>query len=213
MKQNELSNFIRSYWDYYLELEDQFKNTSKYVAFDSHNKNTYSVEYLKLFQAVCSEIDVVAKEIAVKLVPTFKVNKNTNIPKWGYILQNHLPDILTQEVVFNHKQVVAPWKNWMYEQYYDSKNHLRYRLKDGTHTPKWWNAYNDVKHTRTKLAENGNINFSKANLGNLISSYAALFVLESTYMFTLSEQQFPIGGIQESRLFQIYSEHFEGLIY
>ncbi len=213
MKKNELSNFIRSYWDYYLELEDQFKNTSKYVAFDLHNKNTYSIEYLKLLQAVCSEIDVVAKEIAVRLEPSFKVNKQTNIQKWGYVLQNKLPEILTQKVVFYHEQIVFPWDNWIYEQYYDSNHYLRYRLKDGAKTPKWWIAYNSVKHSRTKLGENGIINFSKANLGNLLYCYAALFVLESAYMFKLSEQQFPLCGIRDSQLFQIYNESFSNLIY
>ena len=189
MKKNDLSIFIRSYWDYYLELEEQFKSTSKYVAFDSYNKNTYSVEYLKLFQAVCSEIDVVAKEIASRLDLSFKPDRNTTIYKWGYVLQNCLPDILTQKVVFNHEQIVAPWKNWMYEQYYDSKN------------------------TRTKTTDNGIINYSKANLGNLIDSFAALFILESEYMFTLSEQQQPVEGINDSKLFIYYDEAFDNLIY
>lgn len=201
MKKNDLSIFIRSYWDYYLELEEQFKSTNKYVAFDSYNKNTYSVEYLKLFQAVCSEIDVVAKEIASKLDNTFKPDRNTTIYKWGYVLQNCLPDILTQKVVFNHDQIVAPWENWMYEQYYDTNHSLRYRLKGNAKTLKWWKAYNEVKHTRTKPTDNGNSNYSKANLGNLIDSYAALFILESEYMFTLSGQQFPVNGIPESKLF------------
>ena len=213
MKKNDLSIFIRSYWDYYLELEEQFKSTSKYVAFDSYNKNTYSVEYLKLFQAVCSEIDVVAKEIASRLDLSFKPDRNTTIYKWGYVLQNCLPDILTQKVVFNHEQIVAPWKNWMYEQYYDSNNHLRYRLKGNAKTLTWWKAYNDVKHTRTKTTDNGNINYSKANLGNLINSYAALFILESEYMFTLSEQQQPVEGINDSKLFKYYYEAFDHLIY
>ena len=61
--------------------------------------------------------------------------------------------------------------------------------------------------------DNGNINYSKANLGNLISSYAALFILESEYMFTLSEQQQPVEGINDSKLFKYYYEAFDHLIY
>lgn len=38
------SEFVKSYWDYYLELEEQFKNTQKYVAFDKANEQTFSVE-------------------------------------------------------------------------------------------------------------------------------------------------------------------------
>ena len=86
MKQSRLSIFVRSYWDYYLELEEQFSQTKKYIAFDIYNKDAYSVEFLKLMQAVCSEIDVVAKEIASALDPLFKVDSSTNIQKWGFVL-------------------------------------------------------------------------------------------------------------------------------
>ena len=43
---SEISKFVASYWNYYLELEEAFKQTQKYVAFDRHNDRTYSVEYL-----------------------------------------------------------------------------------------------------------------------------------------------------------------------
>ena len=59
-----LQSFIKSYWEYFLELEEQLIETKRYVAFDKANAKTYSIEYLKLYQAVCSEIDVVAKEIS-----------------------------------------------------------------------------------------------------------------------------------------------------
>ena len=57
-------SFIKSYWNYYLELEQQLYDIRKYVDFDRKNNNTFSIEFLKLLQAVCSEIDVVAKVIA-----------------------------------------------------------------------------------------------------------------------------------------------------
>ena len=53
--------FKKSYWNYFLELEEEFLLTQKYVTFDKLNFNTFSAEYIKLIQAVCSEIDVVAK--------------------------------------------------------------------------------------------------------------------------------------------------------
>ena len=213
MRQSKLSMFVRSYWDYYLELEEQFLQTKKYVAFDIYNKNVYSVEFLKLMQAVCSEIDVVAKEVASALEPSFKVDNTTNIQKWGYVLQNKLPDILSSEVVFNHDIRVSPWKNWVYEQYRDSKNALRYRLKGKAETPRWWSAYNAVKHQRTRLTDNGQINYTKANLLNLIHCFAALYILETAYLDTLSGDQEPVDGIGNSQLFQPYFEQFQDLIY
>ena len=51
--------FVKSFWSYYLELERQFLETKRYVEFSENNSKAYSVEYLKLYQAICSEIDTV----------------------------------------------------------------------------------------------------------------------------------------------------------
>lgn len=212
MNQSKLSFFVRSYWDYYLELEEEFINTKKYVAFEKANGKTYSLEYLKLMQAVCSEIDNAAKFVASSLDHSFKVDKYTNIQKWGYVLQNELPQILKQKVVFNHDTVIFPWSNWMYEMYRDKKKALRYRLKDKTKTPEWWSAYNSVKHQRSMVIDNGKTNYSKANLYNLEQCFAALYVLETEYMCTLPEEQQP-SEIGKSRLFQAYYEQWDDIIY
>ena len=213
MASSRLSIFVRSYWDYYLELEDQFLKTKKYVAFDEYNKKTYSVEFLKLLQAVCSEIDVVAKEIASKIDADFVVDRNTTIQKWGFVLQNKMPQILNSQVIFNHNIRVCPWTNWEYEKFHDKKGSLRYRLKGKTKTPSWWTAYNAVKHRRTNVSKDGVINYTEANLYNLINSFAALYILENEYMCTLRGEQEPVNGIDESKLFQPYFENFDDVIY
>lgn len=213
MNQSKLSSFVRNYWDYYLDLEYDFLQTKKYVAFDIYNKDTYSVEYLKLLQAVCSEIDVVAKEISYVLDPAFKLDKTTGIQKWGYVLQNKMPRILTDEVVFDHSIRVSPWKNWLYEEYENKKGATRYRLKGSAKTPQWWNAYNCVKHQRTRRSADGHTNFTQANLYNLIHSFAALYILETEYMATLYGDQEPVDGIGSSALFQPYYKQFEDSIY
>jgi len=202
MKQSKLKTFVKSYWEYYLELEEQFSKTRKYVSFDIYNKKTYSVEYLKLFQAVCSEIDVVGKEIASNLDPSFVVDKNTNIKKWGYVLQNKLPSILSWEVVFNDEIGICPWENWLYEQSRSKTGALNYRLKDNCKTLSWWTAYNSVKHARTQLSDDGEINYTKANLENLIKSYAALCILELSYIDHLSGDIGPDWDYAESKLFR-----------
>ena len=51
-------------------LEEQFLDTQRYVEFDYvNNGRAYSIEYLKPFKAVCSEIDVVGKVLAGVLEP------------------------------------------------------------------------------------------------------------------------------------------------
>lgn len=213
MNHSNLSSFVRIYWDYYLDLEEQFLKTKRYVAFDVYNKNTYSAEFLKLMQAVCSEIDVVSKAVSAKLDPTFSVDRYTSIQKWGYVLQRQMSQILTAEVVFNHDIRVIPWSNWMYEQYRDKKGALRYRLKGNAKTPSWWTAYNSIKHERTTLTQSGHENTTKANLNNLIYCFAALYILETEYMKSLHGEQEPIDGIGHSKLFQPYYGQFQELIY
>lgn len=48
-------------------------------------------------------------------------------------------------------------------------------------TPKWWNAYNKVKHKRVQSDSDG-LNYKKANLQNLSNAFAALYLLEFEFM-------------------------------
>lgn len=191
--------FVKSYWNYYLELEDQFIATKKFVEFDVSNFTTYSVEYLKLFQAVCSEIDVVAKILAEEYDVAFKKLENKNIQKWGYYLQSAYPCLETISVLFNNEFSLYPWQNWKYEKYTDKNGALRYRLLQGKETPFWWTAYNKVKHERTSHFKDGKVNYSRANQKNLIYAFAALFVLEKSYLESIEgETKTPNS---ESKLF------------
>ena len=186
MQKITLPQFIKNYWDYYLELEDQLLSTKKYVDFDKSNFKTFSIEYLKLLQAACSEIDVVAKILADYCDSSFKKLQNINIQKWGLVIQQTFPDIENISVSFINDTVITPWQNWEYEKYTDHNNKQRYRLKKGKATPTWWTAYNEVKHERTTTDKNGRSNYSKANLENLTSAMAALFIIETKFIERLS---------------------------
>ena len=84
-------SFIKHYWQYYRELEDEIIATRRYVDFDQGNFSTFSVEYLKLYQAICSEIDVLGKAIAHEINPAFKADdKQNNILKWWLVLQDNI---------------------------------------------------------------------------------------------------------------------------
>lgn len=174
--------FIKSYWNYYLELEEQFITTKKFAEFDISNYSTYSIEYLKLFQAVCSEIDVVAKVLSEENYPDFRNIKKKNIQKWGYYLQLSYPNLENSSIIFNGDYKIQPWSNWKYEKYINKQGHLSYKLSSGKKTPFWWIAYNKVKHERTTYSKNNKINYSQANQKNLIYSLSALFILETFYL-------------------------------
>ena len=200
----DIKIFIKSYWEYFLELEEQLIETKRFVEFDSENDKAYSLEYLKLYQAVCSEIDVVGKEIAVALNPSFEINNNTNIQKWGYEIQQAFPKIKNILVLFNDEISIQPFENWEYEKHTkpDKNGIVRttFAIKDGKDSIKWWSSYNKIKHRRIGLVE-GTKNFQLANQKNLINAFAALFVLESLYIET-----FPEGAVtsrNKSRLFSL----------
>ena len=184
---------IRNYWNYYLELESELVQTKRYVEFSEINKGVFSIEFLKLYQAICSEIDVVGKYIASFLDKDFD-NKNKGINNWWFILQNKLcvstdvnnyynPSKIHLNVravkVFNYLmgKEYSPWKGYEVEEYKNKKGVFRLKLKNGSSTPKWWSDYNSVKHHRTEKT-NGCLNFSKANLNNVCESIAALYILE-----------------------------------
>ena len=50
--------YVKNYQNYYLKLEKQLNETSKFVEIAKDNYNTCSLEYLKLYLAICSEVDV-----------------------------------------------------------------------------------------------------------------------------------------------------------
>ena len=202
----DLKQFVKSYWDYFLELEEQLLETKRYVDFDQTNERTYSIEYLKLYQAVCSEIDVVAKEIASDLNVKFKVDSGTNITKWGYELQQQFPTIKIKKVLFNEGCSVTPFENWEYE-WAISKDGKRYlRLVQGMSNPEWWTSYNKVKHQRIGLVT-GTKYFQLANQKNLISAFSALFLLEQLYIFKICNNNSPER--EKSILFSMMEENNE----
>lgn len=187
---------IKNYWNYYIELENEVLETRKYVEFDVSNYKCFSIEFLKLFQAICSEIDTLGKHIANILDFTYNPDdKKNTIYKWWYILSNKLKlanclkDGCNNNDKINVKTFsvrnyildiyVNPWENFEVEQYTNKKGAICYRLTKNSKNLKWWSEYNDVKHHRTSLNhKNKESNYAYANLGNVLSSLTALYILE-----------------------------------
>ena len=206
--ETSFSQFINVYWLYYRELEEEFLSTRKYVDFSASNYNCFSVEFLKLFQAVCSEIDVLGKRMAEQANPSFRSDdKQNNILKWWYeiqdsyscvfdchdenVIQYKLADV---ELKFINSEIISPWRGFRTEYRLDKKGIQRCFPVKGYDVPQWWQSYNNVKHNRA-FAEKNNPNkimYHKANLENLVLSFGALYILEIAFMIrvaTKSEQE------------------------
>ena len=140
----------RIYWNYFLSLESDLENLSRYIEFTNNNFQTYSIELARMLLSVCSEIDVIAKLLCNREDPLKQAN---NITDYCTILTDKIP-VLCMLNVFLPKYglKLTPWNNW--------QNQL---------TPDWWHGYNNVKHERNK-------NYEDANLQNILNSMSGLFL-------------------------------------
>lgn len=212
MKNNSESfkQFISNYWNYYIELEREFLSIRKYVDFCVNNFKTYSIEFLKLYQTICSEIDVLGKAMAQEVNPGFKPEeKSNNILKWWYEIQNiyQIPKdgcnvrLADTSERFLDMFSISPWKDFFITQRVSAKGSIYYSANNST--PKWWKEYNDVKHHRTfKTSEESvKTNYTKANFENVCYSLTALYILEIAYMHYLGTKDNIESFYNESEAF------------
>lgn len=195
--------FEKSYWNYFLELEDQFLATKRYVAFDAANFKAYSLEYLKLLEAVCSEIDIVGKEIAHQIDPGFKISDHSsNIQKWWFTIQDWYAENAMEPVKILDELEFCPWDGYRIEEYPDKNGVKRLRLAENSKTPYWWTSYNKVKHNRTlDDPDTQQQYFHRANLENLCNAFSTLYLLEKKYMKSVGRAE-DYNRCSKSKLFE-----------
>ncbi len=193
------------YWKYYIALEDQFLETKQYVEFDYiNNGKAYSMEYLKLFQAVCSEIDVVGKVLASVINSSFKPTKDTGINEWWYFVTEADAEIADRTCRLFDERDLQPWKSFavIKNPNEGSKKYILDKANNAK-TPIWWSAYNSVKHNRTGRFEKYSTNYAKANLKNLFHAFAALYSLEVMLIERIAKyREDRVPTDIESRLFK-----------
>lgn len=197
----------RSHWQYYLELEQEMILTRRYVDFQKENFSTYSVEFLKLLQAVCGEIDTFGKIIASDISHDFQADNKTNIIKWWFEVQSWYNELNNKTVLFCKEFELSPWASFEVEKRADKNGKMKCYLKkdNGIHIPFWWNAYNSVKHNRTKIDNFGKTNYMKANLKNTCNAFAALYILEKNYLQQLGKEE-ENAALGKSIMFE--TEHY-----
>ena len=193
------NEFIKNYWLYYVELEKQVWATQRFVAFDTKNNATFSMEYIELLQVICSEKDVVGKAIAQHFNADIILDSKSNINKWGYEVQNALHDLDRKRVIFYAEYELTPWKKWKYV--LNEKNRPILDKRTNAETPFWWTAYNKVKHQRTSIGLGERPNYMRANLKAVTNALAALFILEWQMLNTCFAAS--TTDIEKSRLFRL----------
>lgn len=139
------------HWNYFLALESDLENVSRYIEFIDANFNTYSIELAHLLLASSSECDVVLKELCALLSPKEKGRKDINF--YRRVIKSNLPEFINEPIFINRYSIsVKPWDNW-----------------NNDTNPYWWKSYNNVKHERNQY-------FNEANLHNTICSIGGLLI-------------------------------------
>ena len=196
--------FIHDYWKYFLELEEQLLETKRYVEFAQENRKAYSLEYLKLYQSVCSEIDVLGKELAGSASQDFHVDRKTTIKQWGYALMQVYPELKDELVIFDECMEQQPFKDWEYEKNIITEKNGKQRVilrKKNEKALRWWKEYNEVKHRRVGLI-GGTKNYKLANQENLILAFSGLYILERKFILKLVLPEVQDDLLRQSRLFR-----------
>ena len=192
--------FLQRYWDYYLILEKDFLETERFLAIDEVNFDSYSNEYIKQYQTICSEIDVIAKSFCKEIDSHFRGSTIDAYCK--AIIDNNL-DFASRIITLKNRNIkLTPWQEWRYSIETLSNGNTRTLVVN----PDWWKKYNKIKHTRTTINNETQLPYYKlSNQKNILNALAALYQLELYYYRTLHQRHFANKPDMptQSKLFEI----------
>ena len=143
---------VRHHWNYFLALEEDIVQMSRYLEPAAQNFTAYSHELARIIITAASEVDVVAKLLCKKTDPSNKARTIDGYRKAIVPVYEALPGAKVK--LPKYGLLLNPWEQWGQS----DKN------------PVWWKAYNDVKHHR-------DTHFSSANLHHAFNAVGGLFIL------------------------------------
>ena len=188
------------HWNYFLALESDLENVSRYIEFIDANYKTYSIELAHLLLASSSECDVVLKELCALLSPEEVPSKKEeiNINYYRTIIKSKLPEFINEPIHINRYGIsVKPWENWNSET-----------------NPDWWGSNNKVKHERNQYFNEANLRHVISSVGGLLIAcyyyYKNLFEIESTR--TLQPQTVTEKLQQRSNFMQLSSSFYHNYV-
>lgn len=140
----------KHHWNFFLAIEKDLENLSRYIEFADANLKTYSIELTHLLLSASSEVDVIMKQLCLLIDPMQTTN---NINEYKGIIQRNIEGFINEEICIDRFGLsYRPWESW-----------------EGTENPAWWHSYNKVKHQRNNY-------YDEANLQNTINAVGALLL-------------------------------------
>jgi hypothetical protein len=140
----------KHHWNYFIALERDLDNVSRFVEFSEDNLATYSIEFTHLLLASSSEVDVLMQQICAILHPGKSFD---NMDDYRVVVKRDLNSMINEKVIINgFGMTFEPWINW-----------------NNDTNPDWWRFHNKVKHERHNF-------FREANLKNTLNSMGGLLI-------------------------------------
>lgn len=150
----EDASFDNSLWNYFLILEEDFKNTLRYIELTEKNWDCFSLELSKQLICIATEFENICKALCKE------INGTTpgNLKEYKEIILKEFPNIWNTNVFIDYKNQmeIKPLASW---------ENIGGQLD-------WWNAYGNIKHNRYN-------NFQSASLKNTLYALSSLLILEA----------------------------------
>lgn len=157
----------------YRAIEDRMMETFRFVALDKDNEKTFSYEFSGILRDSGSLLSSVMDELVRSITPNTK--RRFDFKDYREFLVNEISDI--------HVRVVAV--NALFPMILMPFSALR---GPETGQPRWWKAYNAIKHSGVTQHKEG-------NQANAVGSLAALAILGSQMGCFIRTQLFVNVGI------------------
>ena len=176
------SEFLSSYWRYYLSLERDFIKTIEYIELSIDNYSSYSINFARQLQSIGAELDNFFKEYC-----GFSLADRKNITDYANSIigaSGKYPAIVNQALVVKGFSIeVKPFANW--------------NISTPKQSLKWWEAFDEIKHARKD-------NMKGASLKNVLNALGGLYILEMKHLSDITEANHDVDiPDQESDLFAL----------
>ena len=164
-------------WNTYRDMEDQFTNYLEYVPLTSDHKQVYSSKLLRLMLQLGGYVDTAFKEMAFcssfdgnnDCLEIRKKAEKNRIISFDFYLKTFEPIYQLSKKGVAVKGLGA----FLYRPVLIDR-FLPFKTEPKKTTPKWWQAYNGIKHDMIR-------NLKKANVENTLSVLGGAFLLNAIF--------------------------------
>jgi hypothetical protein len=165
---------MNEYWSFFRTIDEDLHQLRRFLEFNEANFSTYSVELVRLYLSIGSEVDVVAKLLCDQIDSSKQPKRITD---YQPIITGKYPLLADLDIHIRGTAItLKPWSGW------------------NSASPTWWTKYNDVKHKR-------HLHFKDARLEHVLNAAGGLLVLlvysSQTELFGKSPTVRPVFRVLE----------------